>query len=107
MRHNLHEQLEWLGKCHSWKDVFGARMDMEALQQRVGQALQPELLMSRDWEPLWKRAADGCVNGGEVRDFTGRGKYSGKVTVSQQTPRQQRGHHGHKQETKKVGMKEK
>lgn len=65
MRHNLHEQLVWLGCCQSWGDAFGARLDPDSLKRKA--SLRPEsdspLTVVGDWEPLLRRAHDGRLWG--------------------------------------------
>mmetsp|Transcript_92687 Transcript_92687/g.183973 ORF Transcript_92687/g.183973 Transcript_92687/m.183973 type:complete len:409 (-) Transcript_92687:168-1394(-) len=64
--HNLHEQLSWLGSCQSWEQAFGARLNPELLGKRA--ALEPPstLTVDGDWKPLWNRAWNGTLHGGEV-----------------------------------------
>ncbi|CAK0831373.1 unnamed protein product [Prorocentrum cordatum] len=62
----LLEQLQWLRSCRCWTDAFGARVDAEALGQRVGPPNGAEVLtLACDWEPLWKRARSSRLCGGE------------------------------------------
>jgi len=67
IRHNLGEQLAWLGSCQSWGDAFGTRLDANVLQQKVlPPDPLPQLSVATHWEPLWRRAHEGKLHGGDV-----------------------------------------
>lgn len=67
MRHNLQEQLNWLGRCSSWEETFGARMDLKLLSNRTPLENPPICLsITKDWEPLWRRALQGRLHGEDV-----------------------------------------
>ncbi|CAJ1392276.1 unnamed protein product [Effrenium voratum] len=68
MRNNLQEQLRWLGSCQSWADAFGSRLSVEALNQpaKISAEEVSHLSIEKDWVPLWRRAAEGRLHGGDV-----------------------------------------
>lgn len=50
-------------------DAFGGRFDLALLERRgeLGEE-PPRLTVKGDWAPLWRRALDGKLNGGEVAE---------------------------------------
>eukprot|EP00746_Dinoflagellata_sp_MGD_P125919 gnl/MRDRNA2_/MRDRNA2_60813_c0_seq1.p1 gnl/MRDRNA2_/MRDRNA2_60813_c0~~gnl/MRDRNA2_/MRDRNA2_60813_c0_seq1.p1 ORF type:complete len:860 (-),score=150.62 gnl/MRDRNA2_/MRDRNA2_60813_c0_seq1:172-2751(-) len=67
MKRNLDEQLAWLSRCQVWEEVFGAHLEKVDLTKRCNlEPVEPALSLQVDWLPIWKRAQDGTLNGGEV-----------------------------------------
>lgn len=67
MRHNFEDHFSWLGGCSAWADVFGARFRTDLLEQKAS-PVEPLLRCNvvRDWLPVWRRATQGTLQGGDV-----------------------------------------
>ena len=73
-----------MGGCRAWEDAFGTRFDVAALRERVKPPDQPPTLtISADWEPVWRRAREGTLHGGDVVEKTARGEARALASMRQ------------------------